>query len=56
MAYDSNRNTQKIKYFTKIIFLDAKPLILKFFDVVAQHTFKQYDHMRILNWTEYQNG
>lgn len=39
----------------KSIFLDAKSVILKFFDVVAEHTFKQYDYMGILNWTEYQN-
>lgn len=49
MAYVSNRNNQKTEYFTKIIFLDAKTLILKFFEVVAQHTFKQYDYMEILN-------
>lgn len=56
----SNRNTQKMKYFTKkkkSIFLDARKSvkILKFFDVAAQHTFKQYDYMGILKWTEYQN-
>lgn len=41
----------------KSIFLDARKSvkILKFFDVAAQHTFKQYDYMGILKWTEYQN-